>query len=134
MVAPAFYGAYPEDVERMRKKMIRARNGMIAGYVVFGGMYLVSAIVGVFQLQSANTQQGQFMLIPLAGPWLAMAWADTDGGAIAYGFVGGLQGLAFVGGVAGMTLFLNRRLRLREMKASVAPVPGGGTVGLRWSF
>jgi hypothetical protein len=91
----------------------------ISGYTIFGTSYLISALVGTISLDLAadvggTGTYGRRMLIPVAGPFLAIPRADSATGGLFTGFLGVVQLGGFVLGTAGAIKLgrANRQLRL----------------------
>ncbi|PRQ02810.1 hypothetical protein ENSA5_20750 [Enhygromyxa salina] len=91
----------------------------ISGYTLFGTSYLISALIGTISLDLASDvggtgTYGQRMLIPVAGPFMAIPRADSATGGLFTGFLGVIQAGGFVLGTAGAIKFgrANRQLRL----------------------
>lgn len=91
----------------------------ISGYTIFGTSYLISALVGTISLDYAadvggTGTYGRRMLIPIAGPFMAIPRADSATGGLFTGFLGVIQVGGFVLGTAGAIKFgrANRQLRL----------------------
>ncbi|KIG13912.1 hypothetical protein DB30_07407 [Enhygromyxa salina] len=91
----------------------------ISGYTIFGTSYLISALVGTISLDLAadvggTGVYGKRMLIPVAGPFLAIPRADSATGGLFTGFLGVVQIGGLVLGTAGAIKFgrANRQLRL----------------------
>ncbi|PRQ07670.1 hypothetical protein [Enhygromyxa salina] len=91
----------------------------ISGYTMFGTSYLISALVGTISLDYAadvggTGTYGRRMLIPIAGPFMAIPRADSATGGLFTGFLGVVQIGGFVLGTAGAIKFgrANRQLRL----------------------
>jgi hypothetical protein len=92
---------------------------MISGYTLFGTSYLISALIGTISLDYASDvggsgRYGRRMLIPLAGPFMAIPRADTATGGLFTGLVGVVQVAGFLLGTTGAVRFTraNRELRL----------------------
>jgi hypothetical protein len=91
----------------------------ISGYTMFGTSYLISALIGTISLDYAadvggTGKYGRRMLIPIAGPFLAIPRADSATGGLFTGFVGVIQVAGFMLGTAGAIKLgrANRQLRL----------------------
>jgi hypothetical protein len=91
----------------------------ISGYTMFGTSYLISALIGTISLDLAadvggSGTYGRRMLIPVAGPFIAIPRADTATGGLFTGFLGVIQTAGFVLGTAGAIKLgrANRQLRL----------------------
>jgi hypothetical protein len=91
----------------------------ISGYTMFGTSYLISALIGTISLDYAadvggTGKYGRRMLIPIAGPFLAIPRADSATGGLFTGFLGVIQVAGFALGTAGAIKLgrANRQLRL----------------------
>jgi hypothetical protein len=91
----------------------------ISGYTMFGTSYLISALIGTISLDYAadvggTGKYGRRMLIPIAGPFIAIPRADSATGGLFTGFLGVIQVAGFVLGTAGAIKLgrANRELRL----------------------
>jgi hypothetical protein len=91
----------------------------ISGYTLFGTSYLISALIGTISLDYAadvggTGKYGRRMLIPIAGPFLAIPRADSATGGLFTGFLGVIQVAGFALGTAGAIKLgrANRELRL----------------------
>ncbi|MFO7563063.1 MAG: hypothetical protein R6X02_10510 [Enhygromyxa sp.] len=91
----------------------------ISGYTLFGTSYLISALVGTISIDYARDvggsgTYGRRMLIPLAGPFIAIPRADTATGGLFTGLVGVVQVTGFILGTAGAVRLgrANRELML----------------------
>jgi hypothetical protein len=91
----------------------------ISGYTLFGTSYLISALIGTISLDYAadvggTGKYGRRMLIPIAGPFMAIPRADSATGGLFTGFLGVIQVAGFVLGTAGAIKLgrANRELRL----------------------
>lgn len=91
----------------------------ISGYTLFGTSYLISALIGTISLDYAADVGGtgtyaRRMLIPLAGPFIAIPRADSATGGLFTGLLGVIQVGGFVLGTAGAIRLgrANRELRL----------------------
>jgi hypothetical protein len=91
----------------------------ISGYTLFGTSYLISALIGTISLDYAadvggSGKYGRRMLIPIAGPFLAIPRADSATGGLFTGFLGVIQVAGFALGTAGAIKLgrANRELRL----------------------
>jgi hypothetical protein len=120
---PGTLGPSPMLVNPQIAALKHRRNsgiGMtISGYTLFGTSYLISALVGTISIDYARDiggsgTYGRRMLIPLAGPFMAIPRADSATGGLFTGFVGVVQVAGFVLGTAGAIRIgrANRDLRL----------------------
>src|SRR5690606_26933723 len=78
----------------------------ISGYTIFGTSYLISALVGTISLDLAadvggTGTYGRRVLIPVAGPFVAIPRADSATGGLFAGSLGVIQVGGFVLGTAG---------------------------------
>ena len=91
----------------------------ISGYTMFGTSYLVSALIGTISLDVASNvggsgTYGRRMLIPVAGPFMAIPRADSATGGLFTAMVGVIQLGGLVLGTAGVVKYkrADRKLRL----------------------
>ncbi len=112
-----------------RAALMQRRNsglGMtISGFTMFGTSYLISALIGTISIDYANSvggsgKYGRRMLIPIAGPFMAIPRADSATGGLFTAFLGVVQVGGFVLGTAGAIKF-GRAKRQLELSAN-----GGG--------
>lgn len=78
----------------------------ISGYTLFGTSYLISALIGTISIDYARDvggsgTYGRRMLIPIAGPFIAIPRADSATGGLFTGLIGVVQVTGFVLGTAG---------------------------------
>src|SRR5690606_2174363 len=91
----------------------------ISGYTIFGTSYLISALIGTISIDYARDvggtgTYGRRMLIPVAGPFMAIPRADSATGGLFTGLLGVVQVTGFVLGTAGAVRLgrANRELML----------------------
>ncbi len=91
----------------------------ISGFTMFGTSYLISALVGTISLDLAadvggSGKYGRRMLIPVAGPFMAIPRSDTATGGMFTALLGVIQIGGLVLGTAGAIKYsrANRQLRL----------------------
>jgi hypothetical protein len=122
-VVPGSHAPSPMIVDPHIAALKHQRNsgiGMtISGYTMFGTSYLISALIGTISLDYAadvggTGRYGRRMLIPIAGPFLAIPRADSATGGLFTGFLGVIQVAGFALGTAGAIKLgrANRQLRL----------------------
>lgn len=126
----------------------RARKGLIiGGAVTFGVFYLISALVGAVALDCQSTFSNSscgglgVLLIPAAGPFIAIGTAKADGGGAAILVI---DGLAQAGGLAMLILgiALPKTVLVRndigsnrkEVVGTIEPLIGGMQNGLKITF
>jgi len=122
---------------------------MIAGLATFGGSYLFTALVGLTALDYENEHPGTIctncdsvgtaLLIPIAGPWIAMGDANTDtGGPAVCAILGLAQATGVVLSIVGIMRYsasgqpeatTASRHGISDMTLGFAPVRGGGGIG-----
>jgi hypothetical protein len=123
---------------------------MIAGLSTLGGSYLFTAMVGLSLLDYENTHPnerclncdstGSALLVPIAGPWIAMKDANGDNGGPAVCAILGLaQATGVVLSIIGVQRFMDSAppegagttvsKGLTNMHVGLAPVRGGGALG-----
>jgi hypothetical protein len=127
----------------------RSKGLMIAGFATLGGSYLFSVLVGALLLSQQtvepgevciNCDRGSLFFIPIAGPWIAIPYADGgDGKAVSV-----IMGLAQLTGVAltivGVTKFVKsgrpsaRLERAPALALQLLPSPHAGQASLRLRF
>jgi hypothetical protein len=78
----------------------------ISGYTLFGTSYLISALIGTISIDYARDvggagKYGRRMLIPIAGPFMAIPRADSATGGLFTGLIGVVQVTGFILGTAG---------------------------------
>lgn len=114
--APMLVDPYYSALKQRRNSGI----GMtISGYTLFGTSYLISALIGTISLDYAadvggSGKYGRRMLIPIAGPFIAIPRTDSATGGLFTGMLGVVQAAGFVLGTAGAIKLgrANRDLRL----------------------
>jgi len=100
---------------------------MIAGgYASFLGVYFVTSLVGVIMADVRHDNErlhryGRRLMIPLAGPWMAVGDARSATGAWATGFSGVFQAAGLVLGTVGA-------IRLGVYRSQTRLSFGGGTM------
>jgi hypothetical protein len=124
LIAPA--PARPTFIDPHRASLLQQRNsglGMtISGFTMFGTSYLISALIGTISIDYANSvdgsgKYGRRMLIPIAGPFLAIPRSDSATGGLFTGLLGVIQVGGFVLGSAGAIKY-GRAKRQLELSAS----------------
>jgi hypothetical protein len=155
--APQYYQAPPPasyqymEAERApyARPPRRSKGLMIAGFATLGGSYLFSVLVGALLLSQQtvepgeiciNCDKGSLFFIPIAGPWIAIPYADGgDGKAVSV-----IMGLAQLTGVAltiaGITKFVKsgrpsaRLERAPALALQLLPTPHAAQASLRLRF
>jgi len=135
----------------------RRRSGMmISGWVVFGVSYIFSAAIGAGLVDAHGYfcrddyarchAVGRYMLIPVAGPFIAIGPSDSALGSVSLAFAGLAQTAGLVMGIVGTAMFvadgkaqrqafnadgfrLSKRLRM-----NAGPRLGGATLSLNMRF
>ncbi len=121
LIAPA--PARPTFMDPQRAALLHQRNsglGMtISGFTMFGTSYLISALIGTISIDYANSvdgsgKYGRRMLIPIAGPFMAIPRSDSATGGMFTALLGIIQVGGFVLGTAGAIKYgrANRRIQL----------------------
>lgn len=119
---------------------------MISGWSLFAGSYIITALVGAVAYDLGDEQLGGALLIPVAGPLIAIPQADTLSGKVflVIPFLAQTAGLTL--GIAGTVMFarsgrantaLNAdgvRLTRSGLRLNAGMSPYGGSVGLRYRF
>ncbi len=116
------------------------RSLMISGWALLGASYAVTALVGAGIADGRQRchdparceRVGYSLLIPLAGPFMAIEPAEHDLAEIFLGFGGVIQVAALIQAIAGTALFIGQSNRRRTASAGrLEPASG---VGLRYRF
>jgi len=130
---------------------------MIGGWTMLGASWLFTALVGAIISDSkticedpARCQRlGYYMMIPVAGPFMAIGPSNTATGSIFLGLSGVFQTAGLIMGIAGTAQFaadrrqqqqmvLNHdglRLTRRGLRINASPsARGGAMVGLSYRF
>lgn len=89
----------------------------ISGFTIFGSSYLISALVGTISLDYAadiggSGTYGRRMLIPVAGPFMAIPRTDSATGGLFTGLLGVIQVGSLALGTAGAIKFGRARRQL----------------------
>jgi hypothetical protein len=137
---------YQEEPPLPRKR--RSVGLMIAGLATLGGSYLFSVLVGL-QLTSEdnlgpneiclNCDKGDLFLIPVAGPWLFLEYADGTDGKVITAIMGIAQATGVVLTIFGISKFVSSGQDNYASRPSLtlgfAPRPeGGGQANLIGTF
>ncbi|MEZ4450216.1 MAG: hypothetical protein R3B09_12135 [Nannocystaceae bacterium] len=103
----------------------RGRDMMIAGFTVFGGLYLLSAFSGAITYDQCNTNNnpdcgyiGKALILPVVGPFIAVPKVDKLSAKMAivvFPGLGQITGLAL--GIAGAVLFGKSRKYVARVNA-----------------
>lgn len=142
---------YPAPATRSRRKGM-----MIGGWTMLGASYLFTALIGAIISDSkticedpARCQRlGYYMMIPVAGPFIATGPSDSATGSIFLGLTGVIQTAGLILGIVGTAQFVadgrrnqsvmnNDGLRLtrRGLRVNATPTArGGAMVGLNYRF
>ncbi|EDM75155.1 hypothetical protein PPSIR1_07987 [Plesiocystis pacifica SIR-1] len=106
-------------VAHLRHQRNSGMGMAISGFTMFGTTYLISALIGTISLDYAEDvggsgTYGKRMLIPVAGPFMAIPRADSATGGLFTGLMGVAQIGGLVLGTAGAVRFgrANRQLAL----------------------
>jgi len=119
--APVYEPPPPQPIAPAPAPLPNRNRGlglMIAGVSVFTFSYLMSVAAGVVLIDSNKENIGRPMLIPIAGPFIAIGQAGSATGGLALGFAGIAQLVGFGMGVGGGVVFARSRSQAR---LSVAP-------------
>ena len=145
------YGPRPANRQRARPPS-RSKGLLIAGIATLGGTYLFSALVGAMLLSGLVTPPGATclncetagipLLIPIAGPWIALPHAnEATGGQVVMAILGIAQAAGVILTGVGIAVFATSGPKREESLAllprvdlQLAPLPGGGYLGLRGAF
>lgn len=152
---PQPYGAQPQPqpYPNLPPPRSRRKGMMIGGWTMLGASYLLTAVTGaviadVCDNDTRCDRVGFYMLIPVAGPFIAIGPAESASGSIFLGLSGVVQTAGLIMGIVGTAQFvadgrqqqtvlnndgfrITRRLR---MNASSTPRTPGGMVGLHYRF
>ena len=142
-VPPAGY--YYADGAGQPRAPKRKKGLMIAGLATFGGSYLFTALVGMTMLSKSNESAGQTclncdsvgskLLIPIAGPWVALPEADGDDGKFVCAVLGIAQGVGVALSIAGISQFVSSGSpSAGDASLHVAYLPGGALGSLQGKF
>ena len=134
----------------------RGRIPMIVGWSVFGGTYLLTALLGVMLHNSTRIcddsgascrRPGLPMLIPLVGPlFLIRDYAEIDSGPMVTASIMLFQSAGLAVGIAGTVMYVREARRRRAADAQAgfhlgrgvylrpAPRLDGGTLQLSYRF
>ncbi len=134
----------PPPPERSRKGL----GLLISGWSLFGGSYLITALAGAIAYDTGNEPLGGALLIPIAGPLIAMPQVDSLSGRIglAFPFLAQTAGVAM--GITGAVLLArsrraNRaqainadgvRLTRAGLRLNAGPTRSGGAFALTYRF
>lgn len=150
-----YYATEPAPAYAGPKK--RRKGMMVGGWVMLGGSYLFTALTGAIIADGKGVcsepercnRVGTYMLIPVAGPFIAIGPSNTAVGSFFLGFAGLTQVAGLIMGIAGTAMYvadgraqemafmnrdglrLTRRLRLN---ASPSARYDGGMLGLNYRF
>jgi hypothetical protein len=149
--APVYFGPpSPEPQDELAKPYNRNRGmGMtVAGFTIFGSFYLISAAMGTMAIDNAfafdwetpdeweakrRETFGKRLVIPVAGPFLAVPHAGSATGGLATAMLGVAQ-------IAGLTLGTLGAVRLAKARRQhrfamgIAPTPEGTTMSMSLRF
>jgi hypothetical protein len=133
------------------KPVAKRRSGlMVAGLFTFGGTYIATAINGAYiyehcdraRDEGACRQMSTKMLIPVAGPFMAMKDSSVRSNQVKLGILGGAQAAGALMSVAGIVMhvrdgqkpgnrFVNADGVKIGKKTRVAPLAGGDGGGVQ---
>ena len=153
---PQPYPPYPGPAPAPEAPRSRRKGLMIGGWTMFGVSYLLTALIGAVISDSkticadpARCQRlGYYMMIPVAGPFIATGPSNTATGSIFLGLVGVAQTAGLVMGIVGTAQFVadgrrhqsvmnndGFRLTRRGLRVNASPTArGGAMVGLHYRF
>lgn len=148
--------AYPGPAPAAEAPRSRRKGLMIGGWTMLGASYLFTALVGAIISDSkticedpARCQRlGYYMMIPVAGPFIATGPSNTATGSIFLGLVGVVQTAGLIMGIAGTAQFVadgrrnqtvmnndGFRLTRRGLRVNASPTTrGGAMVMLNYRF
>ena len=153
-LAGVSFDSPPASVKKAAKEF---RKGlMIGGWTMLGASYLFTALVGAIISDSkticedpARCQRlGYYMMIPVAGPFIATGPSDSATGSIFLGLTGVIQTAGLIMGIVGTAQFVadgrrnqsvmnsdGFRLTRRGLRVNASPTArGGAMVGLHYRF
>lgn len=95
---------------------------MIVGWIMLGVSYIVSAVIGGAMLDLNESgfggddyrKIGGSMFVPVAGPFIGMAWTESYLGRIGLAFMGALEVAGLVMGIIGTVSYVNGMRAYRE--------------------
>lgn len=141
----------PAPPPRLDKPVAKRRSGlMVAGLFTFGGTYIATAVNGGYIYEhcdrardkAACRQMSTKMLIPVAGPFMAIQDSNVRSNQIKLGILGGAQAAGALMSVAGMVIHIrdgrkpgnrfvdNDGVKIGK-KTRVAPLAGGKGGGVQ---
>ncbi|MCB9756703.1 MAG: hypothetical protein H6713_42845 [Myxococcales bacterium] len=148
--APVFQPApapeQPQEYEPPEKPRRRGLGMMISGWSLFAGSYLITALSGAIAYDTGSEELGGALLIPVAGPLIAIPQVDSLSGKIALVFPFLAQTAGLTLGIAGTVLFARSgrantavnvdgvRLTRSGLRLNAGLTPRGGALGLRYRF
>jgi hypothetical protein len=118
--APVYQPAPAQPGPQPLPNRNRGLGLMISGFSVFSIAYIISAVTGVIMIDTNNEEIGRPLLIPVAGPFIAINRTRTALGGFGLGFVGIVQLAGFGMGVGGAVMFGRAR-----HQAQLSAGPGG---------
>jgi len=146
-----YYGPPPaQEVEKPRR---RGKGMMVGGWTMLGVSYVFTALTGAIMADLCSStapckRVGTYMLIPVAGPFIAIGPAQSATGKIFLGFTGAIQAAGLIMGIVGTAQFVAdgrqarvnadglrvaRNLRINASPASPAS-PAGRPAGAMIDF
>jgi len=155
---PYYAPPQPQPAPYTAPQPSRRRGLMIGGWTLFAGSYLFTALIGAAVSDSkrwACAEQercnriGTYMLIPVAGPFIAIGPSESAVGSFFLGLTGIAQTAGLIMGIAGTAQYvadgrrqqmaalnadgfrLSRRLRINATPTSRYD---GGLLGLHYRF
>lgn len=153
---PQPYPPYPGPAPAPEAPRSRRKGLMIGGWTMFGVSYLLTALIGAVISDSkticadpARCQRlGYYMMIPVAGPFIATGPSNTATGSIFLGLVGVAQTAGLVMGIVGTAQFVadgrrhqsvmnndGFRLTRRGLRVNASPTTrGGAMLSLNYRF
>jgi hypothetical protein len=155
---PYYAPPQPQPAPYVAPPPSRRKGMMVGGWSLFAGSYLFTALIGAAVSDSKRwacsdqercNRIGTYMLIPVAGPFIAIGPSQSAVGSFFLGFSGLAQTAGLIMGIAGTAQFvadgrrqqmaalnadgfrLSRRLRIN---ASPTSRYDGGMLGLNYRF
>ncbi len=143
---PSNRPSYPPEVPEEPERPARKKGLMIAGLATLGGTYLFSALVGVELLSYEDSHPGEIclncnstgkaLLVPIAGPWIALPDANShSGGKVVCALLGLAQATGVVLSIVGISRYVSsgkpEASASSGVMVGVVPTQGGafGSVG-----
>lgn len=124
------YGAPPPH-QQAPKVYAPSKGLMIAGWIMFGVSYIISAVTGAAMLDLNEgglcgdecKNVGGALLVPVAGPFIAMAWSGSHLGRAMLALMGAVEVAGLVMGIIGTMRYVSgMRAYRKAMRHGGIPV------------